>query len=279
MHALKLLFISIVVAVLVAGCGGSNTPSPSNWFTTSSIYAYMKAVQDESGSVTTTVQLRDGPTSSAKYIYLSSGDVLYTSLDKPPEQYMSFSGNLFSNSLQIEQRLRVMGSRDLYTNYLLFDQIVTGKPEYFSTDTPGTNATPPRAYVELERGHAMTGPSFIDLPLAFQISAPVGGASVSRATPVTLTWTNVDATTTMEIDVAVACDDGTRNTWNHIFGTDTGSATLTNASYLPAAVSALVNCRAAYKLQRTKTGGITPQLAFGSFKGVQQRTVQFTITP
>ncbi|MDO8262047.1 MAG: hypothetical protein Q7T21_02370 [Gallionella sp.] len=274
--------LTLLSLTLLAGCGVGDPASPSNLYPTSSIYAYMKAVQIESGNVTTTVQLRDGPASTAAYLYLSDGESLYTSLDKPPQQYINFNGDLFGNSLELSQHLKVMSARDLYTDFYLFTQVVFGKPEYFSLDTPSTSSSPVRAYVDFERtGHVMTGESSVELPPAFQITAPAGEASVSRATPLVLTWTGVDPATTMKLDVAGVCADGSPYTLNLILGTDTGSATLNSADYFPATgTSPSTNCRVAFLLQRVRLGGVSSQFAFGSFsEGVQQRTIQFTSTP
>lgn len=273
--------LTLLSLALLAGCGGGDVASPSSWYPTNNIYAYMKAVQDESGNITTTVQLRNGPLSTDAYLYLSDGETLYTSLDKPPQQYINFNGNLFGNSLELSQRLKVMSARDLYTDYLLFTRVVFGKPEYFSHDTPSSSASPVRVYVDFERtGNAMAGESTVELPPAFQILAPAGEASVSRATPLALTWTDVDITTTMELDVAGICADGSRYNLNLILGADTGSATLNSADYFPTTgISPSINCRVAFMLQRVRTAGVSPNFAFGSIKGVQQRTVQFTTTP
>jgi len=281
MHALKLLLVSCLVALLAAGCGGSSSPSPSNTYATNAIYAFMKAVQDESGNVTTTVQLRDGVAPTAQYLYLAGADVLYTSLDEPPKNFMNFSGNLFSNSLILSQRLKVASSRNLFNDYILFTKIVTGKPEYFSIDTPVAGSSPVRAYVDLERaGHVFTGESFVDLPLAFSITAPASAASVQRSANLVLSWTNVDATTTMKLDVAGICDDGSRYNLSHVIGTDTGSATLNSTDYFPATgTSPSTNCRVAFMLQRVRTSGISPNFALGTFEGVQQRAIQFTTIP
>lgn len=282
MHALKSFLVSSFVAALLAGCGGGGSPAPSTSYPTSSIYAYMKAVQDESGNVTTTVQLRNGSASTSTYLYLAGGETLYASLDIPPQQYLNFSGNLFGNSLVLSERLKVMASRDLYINYGLFTQVVSGKPEYFTVDTPTVGSSPVRAYVDFSRaGNVMTGASSIDLPPAFQILAPAAEASVSRAAPLSLSWTNVDPTATMILDVAGSCVDGSRYTLNHIIGPDTtGSVTLTSADYFPATgISSSINCRVAFMLQRVRTGGVSTQFAFGSFNGIQQRTVQFNTTP
>jgi hypothetical protein len=271
---LKLLLVSGFIALLLAGCGGGgNSPLPSTSYATNSIYAYMKAVQDEGGNVTTTVQLRDGAASTAKYLYLAAGDVLYTSLDIPPQQYMSFNGNLFGNSLTLSQRLKVAAVRDLFVNYFLFTQVVTGKPEYFSDDTPGAGTSPLHAYVDFERaGNVLTGPSSVDLPPAYQILAPASDATVSRAAaPITLSWTN---------DIAGVCVDGNRYALNYYIGTDAGSATLTGANYFPTTGTIPTgNCHVAFMLQRVRTGSGSPKFAFASFEGVQQRTVQFTSTP
>lgn len=260
---------------LLAGCGG-NAASPTTWYPISSIYAYMRAVQDASGNVTTTVQLRNGPTGAASYLYLDGGDMLYSSLDTSPQQFISFNGNLFGNSIELSQRLKAMSSRDLYADYGVFTNVISGKPEYFSVDTPDASSSPTRAYVGFDRNGQVLE-SFVELPPAFQISSPASGASISRATPVTLSWTNVDPASTVELDVAGACTDNSRYNLHLILGADTGSATLNSADYYQG--SASINCQVAFMLQRVRPGTISPQFAFGSITGVQQRTVQFTSTP
>jgi hypothetical protein len=271
----------LMLLMTLAGCGPGEIPSPSNLFVTNNIYAYMKAVQDESGDVITTVQLRDGNLPAANYINLSGGDTLYSSLDVPPRQYLSFEGDLFANSLNVSQQLKVMAERDLYRNFILYSEVLWGKPEYFASGTPAGGASPVRAYVGFERaGNALVGESSVALPPAFQILAPVAESSLSRATPVTLSWTDIDAASTMELDVAGDCLDGNRYTQHFVIGADTGTVTLNSADYFPATgVSPTISCRVAFMFQRVRLGGISTDFAFGSFTGVQQRTVQFTSVP
>ncbi|HEY0665152.1 MAG TPA: hypothetical protein VGD24_03720, partial [Gallionella sp.] len=137
----------MMLQLVLAGCSDGTAPSPSNIFLTGNIYAYMRAVQDESGSVTTTVQLRDGPASTAGYIYLSAGESLYSSLDASPVQLITFESNLFGNALTFSQRLKVMAERDLYRDFFLFADVLWGKPEYFSHDKVDADIAPTRAYV------------------------------------------------------------------------------------------------------------------------------------
>ncbi len=281
----ELCSFGLATGVLIAGCGGSNTPLPSGSFPTSSIFAYMKAVQDESGGITTTVQLRDGNASTARYLYLSSGDTLYASVDKPPQQYFSFSNNVFANAQDLSQNLVTMRARDLFVDYFLFSQITYGKPEYYMVGTPGLVASSVRAYVDLERsGYAWTGPSSIDLPGGFHIQSPVAASNVSRAASLMLSWDNVDATTKMTLNVAGICDGTSNSRYSMIkeLGNDTGTATLNSADYFPppaSGIAATANCLTAFILQRARTGGVSTNFAFGGFTGVQQRTVQFNTTP
>lgn len=273
--------LMLALSTLLAGCGPGEIASPSNLFTTNTIYAYMKAVQDESGDVATTVQFRDGNLPTAGYLYLSDGDTLYSSLDVPPRQYLSFEGNLFANALDVSQQLKVMSARDLYRDFIVFTDVLWGKPEYFASGTPTSGAAPVRAYVGFERaGNALVGESSIALPPAFQILAPVADVSLSRAAPVVLSWTDVDAASTMELDVAGDCLDGNRYTQHLVIGADTGTVTLNGADYFPASgVSPTTSCRVAFMIQRVRLGGISTDFAFGSFAAVQQRTVQITSVP
>lgn len=281
MRVLRKIPVALIAALLplLAGCTDGLSPSPSNWFPTSSIYAYMKAVQDESGQVSTTVQLRDGPLTTSGYLYLSEGDKLYSSLDIAPQQLFNINGNLFSNSLNLSQRLKEMTARDLYSDFLLFTEILWGKPEYFAMHTQSAGNTAKVAYVGFERsGNLLTGDSSIVLPGGYQISAPLYDAVASRAAPLVLSWTNVDTAATMELDVAGSCADGSRYTKHIQLGADTGTATLNSADYYPAGGPA-IDCRVALILQRVRIGGVSTQFAFGSFSGVQQRTVQITSNP
>ena len=282
MHAIKLIFVSGFVAVLLAGCGGGSSPAPTTAYTTNTIYAFMEAIQHDNGDVNTTVQLRDGTAANARYLYLNGGDALYSTLDVPPRQYLSITGDLFNAGRAVSDNLKVMPSRYLYYDYFLFSNVVAGEPEYYSVHTPAAGSSPVRAYVEFERGgQAQTGESSVVIPNAFLITAPVAEVSVSRSNPLTLSWSNVEAATSMLLKVGGMCDDSTRYHMEYMIGPDvTGSVSLNSADYFPATgTSTSATCRVAFMLQRVRTAGVASSFAAGSFRGIQQRTVQFTITP
>lgn len=276
----------VALAALLAGCAEDQT-QPSAWYTTSSIYAYMQAVQIDSGQVTTTVQLRNGPGPDAAYLYLSSGETLYSSLDKSPGTLVNYSEDLFANSLAVSQELKIMAPRNLYFNYVLYDQIAYGTPEYFSVASPTSGVSPTRAYVGFERaGPVWAGTSSIELPPAFHIQSPAPASTLSRATSVELAWSNSDPATTMELEVVGDCADGSRYLLYPTLAittdpaTGASSATLTSDDYFDAStVAPTTTCQVAFLLKRVRTGPVSANFAFGSFTGIQQRTVQFTSIP
>lgn len=275
-------WLALPALALLSGCGGGNSASPSTSFTTSTIFPFMRAVQDGTNNVRITVQLRDGVQANARYLFLANGEKLYTSLNASPTQLLSpGTGNVFGNTLASSQNLKVAASRDLDQDFLLFHTVSYGNPEYFSDHQPAAGSTSVRAYVDFQRANqAFAGESFVDLPPAFTISAPAVSASVSRAAPLTLTWSNVDATSKMLLDVGALCDDNTQYSLTLDLGTDTGSATLNSSSYFPATGTApTATCQVAFKLLRVRTAGVSPSFALGAFEGAQQRAVLFTITP
>lgn len=275
----------MALLALMTGCS-EDLSEPSKWYTTSSIYAYMKATQTESGEVTTTVELRNGNTSGATYLYLSDGETLYSALDKSPGSFFNYTEELFANSLAVSQDLKIMASRSLYTNYVLYDEIAYGKPEYFSAESPDSGVSPTRSYVAFERaGQVWAGESSIDIPPAFQIQSPAAFSTLSRATPVVLGWSNTDPATSMELVVVGDCEEGTRYILYPALSisTDpdgTSSVTLSSSDYFDSSrVAASVTCQVAFLLKRVRTGPVSSNFAFGTFKGIQQRTVRFTSIP
>lgn len=277
----------IALVALLAGCS-EDLSQPSKWYTTSTIYAYMKAVQVESGEVTTTVELRNSnDPNNAAYLYLSDGETLYSSLDKSPGSFFNYTEDLFANSLAVSQDLKIMAARNLYLNYVLYDQIAYGKTEYFSVESPTSNISPTRAYVAFERsGQVWAGESSIEIPPAFQIQNPVAFSTLSRAAPVVLSWSNTDPAASMELEVVGDCAEGSRYLLHPTLsittdpGTGVSSATLASGDYFDSSkVATSVTCQVAFLLRRVRTGAVSANFAFGSFKGIQQRTVQFTSIP
>ncbi|HEY0635340.1 MAG TPA: hypothetical protein VGE00_08160, partial [Gammaproteobacteria bacterium] len=185
------------------------------------------------------------------------------------------------NSLDVSQQLKVMSERNLNHDYLLFVDVIWGKPEYYSHAHPD-GAAAKRAYVVFQRhdNDQLVGESSVAFPAPFQIQAPAAEATLSRAVPLELTWSDVEPGSVMEFDVAGICSDDSRYTLHRFLGADSGSYTLHSADYFPTdQIEASQSCRVAIMLQRIKMEEVSSQFAFGNFKGVQLRTVEFTSTP
>ncbi|HEY0634224.1 MAG TPA: hypothetical protein VGE00_02485, partial [Gammaproteobacteria bacterium] len=63
---------------------------------------------------------------------------------------MNFSDDLFGNSMDVSQQLKVMSERDLNHDYLLFADVTWGTPEYYSL-AQLDGAAAKRAYVVFQR--------------------------------------------------------------------------------------------------------------------------------
>jgi hypothetical protein len=258
------------------------TPSrPSTAFPASSIWAQIQATQDGAGMVMARIRLRDGPTSSAGYIYLAGGDTLLVSLDRPPHQFLAFRGDVFGGVQDLTDHVRVLAHHDLFEDLDLFVETLLGIPQYDTRFGPVPGA-PPQVFLELDRGGASpVGESSAGLPPGFSVAAPADGATLSRAAPLALAWSPADADSAMEVDVAVDCGPGLRSSVHLVLGPDGGSATVPPAAYFPwsGSVPASATCSAVVLLQRVRTGGVSPDFGGGSFRAVQQRSARFRLAP
>lgn len=278
--------LPFIFSLLLIACGGDGDvviPQPTGSFADSEIYPTIKAVEDSNGVVLTTAVLRAGIDPSSTPLYLSSGDKLYASLGTPPEQLLSFSDDLFNNSLTLSTRLKLMKQRSQVNHYYLFSRVITGTPEYFATDSSNGLSRPLQAYVGFERGDMQwAGSASVQMPMTFSVLAPTFASSHSRAEPLTLTWSDVDPNSTMRLSVGGVCGEETFTIDGIELGADTtGTHVLDANDYFPDAMPLDASCQLAFILNRV---GQT-QIAYfglagiGSFQGRQERTVIFTTTP
>ncbi len=255
--------LPLLPLLLLTGC--SDEPVPSSTLSASDIVPIITATEDQSGEVEITAVLYNTLMSMTT---LSNGDKFYTSLGTPPDQLMNITSDLFSNSQTMSTRLKVMQERT--------------SSEYFSLDTTAGLTPPVRAYVAFERsGGQWTGQTWVDLPNDFTILTPNASSLLSRAQPITLSWSDVDPTTTMQLQSAVICG-GQPFYKNDLppFGTDTGSVVLNAADYFPAGAPD-INCFATLILQRVGPARATAGLGLGpgTIQSIKERSVEFTSTP
>ncbi len=244
---------------------------PSDSYATNEIYPNITAVETQDGGVITTVVLEPDP-NTGDMLYLNGGDRFYTSLGTPPDQLISFGDELFTNAQLLSTRLKIMEQN--------------GTSEYSSIDTTAGLAPPVRAYVAFERGYGKwTGQTWVELPPAFTLLNPAPNSSISRTfdDPITLSWTDIDNTATMQLESQMVCLYTRYPIVTINLGIDTGTAQVSAADYFPPGAPINWDCRASFTLKRIgPTRFISSELGLGSlntFQGIQQRTVEFTSAP
>lgn len=268
----------LVAALPLAAC---REAEPSSQHATATIWPEIQALQREDAAVVVRIRLRDGPTDAAHHLFLDGGDTLLVSLGKPPHDYLAFESDLFGRVQDLTENVKRLVQRDLLDDHVLFVELLLGVPEYETVLGPVSGGAAPRVYVELDRvSGAFTGPSWVELPPGFEVSAPASLAALSRAGPLAIAWSSPDPAATMEADLAVDCGAGRQFSQHLALGADTGSASVASGDYFPyGGVPASATCSAALLLQRVRNGTVSADFAGGSFRGVQQRVVRFTLTP
>lgn len=257
----------ILPLILLGGCDDSDSSSSSSDYTNTQIAPRITAVEDQNGDITVVAEMQaiDGTS-----LYLASVDRLYTSLNTPAREPLSSDDNLFETGYELTTDVHLMVQRD--------------PGEYISFHNTG-NLTPPfKTYVAFERGDGgWLGQTSVVIPGGFTILNPAPYSSISRSTedPITLSWTGIDETTTMELDVRLICDNDTYTT-SVTLGTDTGTAQVSAVDYFPS-FAPNTTCHAVFTLSRAgPVRYISEELGTAggsSIRGIKQEMVEFTSTP
>ncbi|MFO7592848.1 MAG: hypothetical protein R6X15_02230 [Pseudomonadota bacterium] len=269
MQNITIRTLPLLSLLLLGGCGGSDSSSSSN-YTNTQIAPRITASQDQSGDVTTVAILQS---SSGASLYLGDGDRLYASLNTPPADLVNTDGDLFETGHELTTRVQIMES--------------LGTEKYYANESTDDLNPPIRAYVGFERGNGeWVGQTSVVIPRDFTILSPASYSSISRNTddPITLSWTNVDETTTMKLHSRVICNNLTYLAEEAIsLGADTGTAEVSASDYFPANAPTDINCHAVFTLERSSPERpISEELGTAggsSIIGIKQKMVEFTSTP
>lgn len=250
---------------LLGGCDDSDSSSSS--YSSTQIAPRIIVSEDQYGNVTTTAVMQ---TISGTSLYLADGDTLYAALNTSPEELINADDDLFQTG------------HDLTTQVQIMEQRGTGK--YYAIDSTDDLTPPIRAYVGFERGDGdWAGQTSVVIPRDFTVLSPAYYSSISRSTedPITLSWTDVDETTTMELDVRMICDNETYFATVPL-GVDTGTAQVNAVDYFPADAPDM-SCHAVFTFARmTPERYIAEELGTAggsSIRGIKQIMVEFTSTP
>lgn len=235
---------AIWLALLIAGAAnaGCSEDVPSDDVATDAVYASIGVLATGDGTSSVSTYLKVGGANSNTYLDLTDYDALITYVNGTSKS-MSQSGNGY----------------------------VTSFP-YEAEDTPYRIAfvrTPPP---DGECAGDSAPNSTVLLPAPFAITAPAQDASVSRASPLSIQWSNSGGNDPMSFSVDAPClqyyADDIEN--------DNGSFTIP-ANTLLVIGSANTACTATVTIHRNRDGELDPNYGEGGvISATQRRAVQFT---
>jgi hypothetical protein len=216
---------------------------------TAGIYAALKATADGSPGTTIEARLKTGGSLSNTYLDLQGTDKL-----------TAFFGS---------------DSQPMARNSLLGEVWYTAQFNQVAENT--------LVRIDFERGHdpqtmaclgAGAPNSMVTLPAPFSITAPMGGASVSRKSGLTITWSPSGGMDPMSYTVTGDC---VTPLTDQIAG-DTGTVTISKITPLPSQETQ--SCVVNINIQRARNGTVDSAYGEGgAFGATQVRQISFNSTP
>ena len=132
--------------------------------------------------------------------------------------------------------------------------------------------------LELERGDSFPD-STVSLPRPFDLTAPAASATVSRSSPMSVTWTDAGTSDTVWIDVFYSTCLAFEGNIYYPPGGDNGSTSIPTSALSPVQGEENATCSATLRVVRSRPGSIDDAFDSGSIQGWQVRTVEITSTP
>lgn len=232
--------ITVLVCLATVGCAKTDS---SDLFT-SGIYAAISARASGSGTTDVYATLYVGDPGNLNFVDLTGDDRLVASFGSQ-EKVMSET-----------TLLNLVSHHASFTSDNAGDQFQVAFERTVDDSAPNSIAT---------------------LPDKYAISAPAASTSVSRAQPLTISWSPIDATSPIRYQISGDCID----TSAMALTVDSGSVTLpANTLVKKMGTMVMDSCPVTVTLTRVKAGQLDPNYGKGGVvEGQQIRTVMLMSTP
>ncbi|MBI3774252.1 MAG: hypothetical protein HY273_01635 [Gammaproteobacteria bacterium] len=258
---------------MLTGCGDDVVGSKD--VATSDMYADMHVWSFGENIILTTTDLKKGGSSSNTHVVLEGGDRLLVSLNTPLDA-AGASGDLFDQVDAATAAHKVMdGGPEVAAGIpFLFSDVWVAVPYRARFDTAKVGDT---FIVALERNDYADAPnSTVVLPESFAIVTPASGAEISRATGVVISWSPIQASTSINVKAVVTCSAATVETWSQTITVDTGNATIPATAFTTASGTCDINI----VVDRYVQGTVDPNFGQGGgFRAHQSRFVSAKSSP
>jgi len=246
------------VVTLLTACGDGNQVVGSKDVATSNMSADMNVWSYGESIIVVTADLKSGESSSNTHVMLEGGDRLVVDLNAPLGS-AGGSGDLFDQVAAAIAAHKVMDGGPEVSEGIpfLFSDLWIAAPYRARFDTAKVGDT---FIVALERTDYNDAPnSSVVLPESFAINSPPRGGSVPRSADLIISWSPVQAATTVKVNSAVACVSGTSGAWSQTLTVDTGTVTIPAGTFTDLSAT----CELLIIVDRTLQGSVDPNFGRG----------------
>ncbi|HEX7025865.1 MAG TPA: hypothetical protein VF268_01350 [Gammaproteobacteria bacterium] len=216
--------IAVTLACLAVACHEEDEPRPSNHVSTDQTYAYFSVTARATGPVYAHAQLREGGAAGTS-LRLEGGDMLWFSAGQSVDAFES-TGSIADALAEASENIARMDERGTTEfDFLFVEFAIIGTPYYIATVNPVSEGRYYLGYLRQEMVNATD--SFVTLPSAFDIIAPLPSETVSRTNDIVVNWeTSVESVDEVDINAALVCDNIIRQSFRDTMGNDPGTYTI-----------------------------------------------------
>lgn len=215
--------VAAIAAFSVAACH-DDAPKPSTQVGTDQTYVFFSVTARSSGPVYADAQLREGGAGGAP-LQLAGGDSLWFSAGQPVNAFEA-SGNIADALADAADRIARMDEQGTFEfDFLFLEFAILGTPYYTGTLNPVPENRYYLGYLREQLSNATE--SYVSLPPAFQIIAPLSNETVSRTNDIVVNWeTSAESIDEVEIHASLVCEGVIRQSFNNRLTSDTGTYTV-----------------------------------------------------
>lgn len=286
MHRTIRYITQALAVILLANCGSDSAQTVrSDAVATGQIYATYQLVSDGTGDVYVEAQLtKNVPPSqsneSETFVRLVTGDELWLSAGANFEN-IDFSDDLFGKAKELTNS-QVLFSQETIQNdrydFIFFRTIINTFGIWYSAKLPENENN--EYHITLLRAESNATPreSRVALPESFSIISPKAGDSFSRSQDdILVEWENIEADTSVELEVNVTCANLEFDSYSANLAADTGMHIIPAGSF----TSPLLEntCSATLNIRKYRTGQFSPAFVGGTVTGYQIRRLVLSSEP
>lgn len=279
---IRKISITVIGIGFVIGCKSSpDSRVSSSQVYTGQIFSLFHVISEGGDNVFIEAQLTQGIPATVEnendvFIRLSAGDALWASTGESFEELDLGGDDIFASldALHDTQIELEPGSAAIGHGYSFFGTQIYASEIWYSARMPQTDEG--RYRISLFReDDLLADASTVTLPSAFSVShAAVGGTYSRSLDDIDITWTNVEADVSVEVETNVICPGGGFDSDRVLLSADEGAYTISAGTFDSPLLEG--RCSATVNIRKVRLGEFDSAFTGGYMLGYQVRKLSFS---